>query len=67
MDELIRRVATLAADGLYEPGAYIRSAHLSAGPLHEDENGGACFVAETTENNTDCERVKITFTRTNDR
>jgi hypothetical protein len=67
VDELIRRVAELAAElaaeGLYEPGKYTKSARLSAGPLHEDENGGAWFTAETTENNTDRKRVKVTFTR----
>jgi hypothetical protein len=62
MNETIARIAGLMMDGVYEPGQYVRSAHLSAGQLHDDGQGGAWFCVETTENNTDRERFRVTVT-----
>jgi hypothetical protein len=62
MSPLVRKAAGLMMDGLYEPGQYVRSAHLRAGELHDDGQGGAWFCAETDENSTDAERVRVTVT-----
>jgi hypothetical protein len=60
--ELVGKVAGLMMNGLYEPGQYVKSAHMRAGYLHEDGQGGAWFYAETDEENTGVERVRVTIT-----
>jgi hypothetical protein len=62
MNELVRKAADLMMGGLYEPGQYVKSAHMRAGCLNEDGEGGAWFYAETDEENTDVERVRVTIT-----
>jgi hypothetical protein len=60
--DLVDRIANLAMNGIYEPGQYTRRGGLSAGLLHDDGQGGAWFYVETTQNNTERERVRITVT-----
>jgi hypothetical protein len=60
--ELVQKVAGLAMNGMYEPGQYVKSAHMRAGALHEDGTGGTWFYAETDEDNTGVERVRVTIT-----
>jgi hypothetical protein len=62
MNELVRKTAGLMMGGLYEPGQYVKSAHMRAGYLNEDGEGGAWFYAETDEENTGVERVRVTIT-----
>ena len=60
--DLVDRIANLAMNGVYEPGQYTRRGGLSAGLLHNDGQGGAWFYIETTQNNTERERVRVTVT-----
>ena len=60
MSDLTARVAELAANGVYEPGAYVKSAHLAASDPEPQDDGSMAFYVNTTEPNTDRETVKVT-------
>jgi hypothetical protein len=64
MDELISRVARLAAEGIYEPGQYAPHGGLAADELVTNADGSVSFDVSTTVPDTDRETVRVTVSRT---
>lgn len=61
MDDLLTIVATLACEGIYEPGAYVKQHELGTTSPVRRPDGSLAFQVYTTRPNTDREEVTVTI------